>query len=340
MRLLFPAFTAHASFSTLASRYDAFILDQFGVMHNGKYSLPGAEECVKHLARERGLPLIILSNTSSPSKTTLGRLPGLGFDKSDFVGAVTSGEEAARLIEETYGGGGNPAGAAPKRFVWFTWAPGNENAPDPLRFLEKCGNVRPTLDASQADFVVAHGSGCIRGADDGEEAKPLTRSMGSFLDDADMTEVDAVLRECAARDLPLICANPDLVVMYHDGGFKHMPGKIAKRYESEDLGGKDRVTWFGKPHASHFEACLRELGIDRTRVAHVGDSLHHDVAGANAAGVDSIFVVGGIHREELRGDGAVEEDGEELALADEAALEAFFDREGCEPTHVVPMFRL
>lgn len=325
------AFTAHASFSTLASRYDAFILDQFGVMHNGQCSLPGAVECVRHLARERRLPLIILSNTSSPSAATLKRLPDLGFDAADFVGAVTSGEEAARLIKETYG-----AGAAPKSFVWFTWAPGNDGVPDPRRFLENCGNVVPTLDPSEADFVVAHGSGCIRALGVGENGKPLTRSMGSFLDDGDMTEVNAVLKECKSRDLPLICANPDLVVVSPAGGFRHMPGKIAASYEGERHGGA--VRWFGKPHAAHFEACLRELGLDRTRVAHVGDSLHHDVAGANAVGIDSIFVAGGIHGKELLGNG---EDGDaEVVLPSEAELEAFFRREGLAPTHVVPMFRL
>uniref|UniRef100_A0A7S1B597 Uncharacterized protein n=1 Tax=Corethron hystrix TaxID=216773 RepID=A0A7S1B597_9STRA len=301
-------------------------------MHNGKHSLPGAEECVRYLARDRGLPLIILSNTSSPSKTTLGRLPGLGFEAKDFVGAVTSGEEAARIIRETYG---RDMKDEKKKFVWFTWSPGNTNAPDPLRFLEKCGNVEPTLDPSEADFVVAHGSGCIRGAAAEDGGETPVKSMGSFIDDADLTEVDKILRQCARRNLPLICANPDLVVLYHEGGFKHMPGKIARRYESEEMEGNS-VKWFGKPHASHFEACLRELGLDRSQVAHVGDSLHHDIAGANAAGVDSIFIAGGIHRGELQGEG---EDSGELLL-DEERLQALFKKEGHTPTHVLPMFRL
>ena len=334
MRFLPPAFAVHTSFAALAGRYDAFILDQFGVLHNGKDALPGAVDCVRYLARERNLPLIILSNTSSPARTTLARLPGLGFDPADFVGAVTSGEEAARLVAERYGAAPGPA----KEFVWFTWPLGHTNAPDPLRFLEDCGNVRPTLDVSRASFVVAHGSGCIRGAAvDGDGAEePATRSMGSFLDDGDLTAVDAVLRACRARELPLVCANPDRVVLYHAGGFKHMPGKIAARYE--ELGGD--VTWFGKPEASHFAACLRELGLDRARVAHVGDSLRHDVAGARAAGIDSVFVVGGIHGEELLGGAPGGGEGQGKALPDEAELEAFFRREGCEPTHVVPMFRL
>ena len=321
MRLIATAFQAHATFAELAKSYDGFILDQFGVLHNGKHALPGAEELVKHLV-DSGKKLIILSNTSSPSTTTIKRLPGLGFDPNDFIGAVTSGDEASRLIKEKYG-----SGPRKKKFVWFTWKPGFGNAPPPLAFLRQCGNVEPAETVDEADFVVAHGSGVVRGP--GEDGDASIQSMGSFLDDGDLTEVDSVLQRCRERHLPMICANPDFVVMYADGGFRHMPGKIAKRYE--ELGGD--CTYFGKPHSPHFMACLRELRLDKDRVAHVGDSLHHDIAGANAAGIPSIFVTGGIHCNDLG-----KPNGE---LPDEDALEALFEKEGGHvPTHVVPMFRL
>ena len=84
-------FTTISSFAEIASRYDGFILDQYGVMHNGSHSLPGSVECVEKLA-EMGKKLIILSNTSSPSETALKKLPKLGFNPDCFVGAVTSGE--------------------------------------------------------------------------------------------------------------------------------------------------------------------------------------------------------------------------------------------------------
>jgi ribonucleotide monophosphatase NagD (HAD superfamily) len=67
-------------------------------------------------------------------------------------------------------------------------------------------------------------------------------------------------------------------------------------------------------------------------VAHVGDSLHHDVAGANATGIASVFVVGGVHREEL---------GVELGvLPSNTALEEVFHEHGQTPTHVVPLLKL
>lgn len=92
------------------------------------------------------------------------------------------------------------------------------------------------------------------------------------------------------------------------------------------------VTVFGKPHVEHFEACLRDLQLPKDRVAHVGDSLHHDVVGANGTGIASIFVAGGVHRDEL---------GSELGeLPSDEALEKLFEQHGTTPTHVVPMLKM
>jgi ribonucleotide monophosphatase NagD (HAD superfamily) len=332
MRLLATAFQAHATFSELTSRYQGFILDQFGVLHNGQEALPGAAELVEHLAKANK-KLIILSNTSSPAHTTLARLPGLGFNPDHFIGAVTSGDEASRLIRETYGGGKGSdvtgCKGEPKKFIWFTWGVGNTNAPSPLHFLRQCGNVEPTLSVEDADFVVAHGSGVIRGPGLSDADGDISfESMGSFLEDGDLAEIDKVLKRCLSRNLPMICANPDFVVQYGDGGIRHMPGNIARRYQ--EMGGV--CTTFGKPHSEHFEACIRELGLDKADVAHVGDSLHHDIAGANAAQIPSVFVASGIHNDEL---GAASG-----GMPDDNKLIDLFEKEGATPTHVVPMFRL
>jgi ribonucleotide monophosphatase NagD (HAD superfamily) len=93
----------------------------------------------------------------------------------------------------------------------------------------------------------------------------------------------------------MICANPDLVVMR--GSTLHLcAGGLAKWYE--EAGG--RVRWHGKPFCSVYDTCLGLLGIDdRSRVLAVGDSLRTDIAGAGAAGLDSILIAGGIHAREF-----------------------------------------
>ena len=114
-----PAFTVHKSFEEIAGKYDAFILDQFGVMHNGQNALEGARGCVNQL-KSSGKSLIILSNTSARSSTAISKLPKFGFDPSDFVGAVTSGEESSKYIMRQYGKVAE-ARNRPSRAVWFTW---------------------------------------------------------------------------------------------------------------------------------------------------------------------------------------------------------------------------
>ena len=153
------------------------------------------------------------------------------------------------------------------------------------------------------------------------------------------------LRTCAARGLPAVCANPDFTVALPDGSIGHMPGAVARAYEA--LGGK--VAYHGKPHAAAFAAALELLGpgVPRHRIVHVGDSLAHDVAGANAAGIHSLFVGAGIHAPELHiPDGAAgaaaareEEEGGGGAKLTVDALERLFAAHGIRPTMSVEAFR-
>jgi HAD superfamily hydrolase (TIGR01459 family) len=108
-------------------------------------------------------------------------------------------------------------------------------------------------------------------------------------------DYEPVLRAALRRALPMICANPDIVVMHGDR-LALCAGALAKWYE--ESGG--RVRWHGKPFGSVYDTCLGLLGIaDRTRVLAVGDSLRTDIAGAGGAGIDSVLIAGGIHAEEL-----------------------------------------
>lgn len=192
-------FTTISSFAEIASRYDGFILDQYGVMHNGSHSLPGSVECVEKLT-EMGKKLIILSNTSSPSETALKKLPKLGFNPDCFVGAVTSGEEAGRHIRETYGS--TKDGDAVKKCIWFTWA----DPAVPKAFISKCGNVEPTTNIDEADFVITHGCDVLRSADGNDNV-----SLGDYMKGGDFTVIDSVLEKCIKKGLPMVCANPDLI---------------------------------------------------------------------------------------------------------------------------------
>jgi ribonucleotide monophosphatase NagD (HAD superfamily) len=318
------SFTCHESFTSILPQYDAFILDQFGVLHNGTNALEGATQCVSTLYNE-GKKLIILSNTSASSAATITKLPKLGFDPNHVIGAVTSGEEAAHHIVSKYGND-DAKKQGKKKALWFTWK--YPKSPSPYKdFFALCGdNVEPAESVEDADFMITHGSDCIRGP--GEDGEAKEEMLDDFFVKGDLTYVDKVLKRALERGLEMVCANPDFVMVKPDGSKGHMPGKIAQRYE--ELGGS--CTSFGKPHVPHFEACIRDLGLAKERVCHVGDSLHHDITGANDSAIPSVFVVGGVHREELSC--------ELGSLPEKEKLEALFKKEGQTPTHVVPMFRL
>lgn len=210
------SFSLHNSISELSSRYDAFILDQFGVMHNGARALPGALDCVAEL-KNRGKKLVILSNTSASAETALSRLPKLGFDPMDFCGVVTSGEESSRYIAATYGNDPQVA----KRMLWFTWDADNNPSANPSHYLKKCGNIQLASSVDDADFVLAHGSQVWR--------RPMDQlSLGSFMSTGSFDVVEPILQQCRTRRLPMICANGDFMAKMPDGSLAHMPGALLR----------------------------------------------------------------------------------------------------------------
>ena len=360
----------------IINKYDGFILDQFGVLHNGLEQIDGAAECVNTLVDMYNKKCVILSNSSSLSNATKEKLPTMGFDKNKFVACVTSGEEASNYISNELllataktkednddGGdgdatsGNNGQGSAngtknettkkTKKALFITW----KSSKNPMIFIDKCnsgsadGNNALQLEITdkvdEADFVILHGVDVVRGPDgksgngsddDEEENDSLVineTELGNFHETEDYSIIDPILEQCSKRDLLIVCANPDYIMIKPDGTIGHMPGKILQRYETKFNG---KVISFGKPHVEHFEACLRELNLPRERVVHVGDSLHHDIQGANDTKIDSIFVVGGIHREELNVDLG--------KVPTKETLDTLFTKYQQIPTHVVPMFRL
>jgi HAD superfamily hydrolase (TIGR01459 family) len=134
----------------------------------------------------------------------------------------------------------------------------------------------------------------------------------------------SVLNGARERDLPMVCANPDLIVI-HAGKPALCAGALAEEYAR--LGG--RVRWHGKPHPSVYDSCLDLLGIaDRRRILAIGDSLRTDIAGAGNAGIDSLLIAGGVHAAEFAA-----EDG-----LDMARIEAAINQSGTHPIGVAPRF--
>jgi HAD superfamily hydrolase (TIGR01459 family) len=263
----------------LAPHYDGVILDLWGVVHDGTAPFPGVLDCMERLIAS-GKRVVLLSNAPRRSDDVVRRVAKIGVPDHLFHGVMSSGEEAwLCLFHRT-----EPFYAGLGRCCLHI---GSD------RDLEMRDGLDLTFADAPADADFILNTGPAEWEDKIEDYAP-------------------VLNVACARDLPMVCANPDLVVV-HAGKPALCAGALAEEYER--IGG--RVRWHGKPYPSVYASCLDLLGIaDKRRILAVGDSLRTDIAGAAAAGIDSLLVAGGIHAAEFGADGALDPDSIEAALAE------------------------
>jgi HAD superfamily hydrolase (TIGR01459 family) len=277
-----------AGLRELAPRYDGFILDLWGVIHDGVAPIPGAIDCLRSLI-DSGKRIALLSNAPRRADDVVRRITAVGVPSGLYHEVMSSGEEAWRCLKRR----DDPFYAALGRRCLHI---GSD------RDLE----IREGLDLEYVDAP--------------EEAQFILNTGPAGWDDR-IEDYEPLLRGAIGRGLPMVCANPDLVVMR--GRTLHLcAGALAKWYE--EAGG--RVRWHGKPFPSVYDSCLRLLDIaDRSRILAVGDSLRTDIAGAAGAGIDSLLIAGGIHAEEFGTTGELLPD---LGRVEAALLESGYNPVG------------
>lgn len=255
-----------ASLDEIADRYDAVLCDVWGVIHNGKQAYPDACAALARF-RAAGKPVILLTNIPKPRAPIPAQLDRLNVPRDAWDLIVTSGDATRAVLATRAPGPMYKIGPAGDRVLW-----------DGLGLVE-CG-------FEEARFIGI--SGLNRDDETPEDYAPL-------------------LKAARARDMELISANPDIVVRFGDKLY-WCAGAIAREYEA--LGG--RVVMAGKPHAPIYELAYRELetltgrAIGKSRILAIGDGIGTDIAGADAQGIDSLFVASGMHGEALWSDGVLD----------------------------------
>jgi len=246
----------------LVGGVEVVLSDIWGVVHNGIEAFPEACEAL-HAYRRRGGTVILITNAPRPADSVQRQLRKLGVADDAYDAIVTSGDLTRHYVADHPG----------QKVFWL----GPERTSGIYRGLD------PVLSQLQdADYIVCTG----------------------LFDDESETAEDyrAMMLEARARALPLICANPDIVVERGDR-LVYCAGAIAELYR--EVGGK--VIFYGKPHRPIYERAIalaaegggREIKLDR--VLAIGDSVRTDLAGARAFGVDCLFVTRGIHSEAFEG---------------------------------------
>lgn len=252
----------------LLSRYDVMFCDVWGVLHDGHRAFEAACDALLRF-RARGGTVILVSNAPVPGERVAVMLDSRAVPRNAYDGIVASGEIALRHIDD--------------KGYRRLYCIGPEQR-DAATFTR--------LTAERADIDTADAILCTGLNDDINETADDYRPL---------------LERARARGLPFVCANPDLVVDV--GGTQYLcAGAIADLYERMD----GEVFWAGKPHANAYDAAHaaaeahRGAKVDRSRIIAVGDSLRTDLKGAEAAGIDAIFVASGIHRDEMMGAGVLD----------------------------------
>lgn len=241
----------------IAADYDAAICDVWGVIHDGRRVHGPAVEALARFRRERG-PVVLLSNAPRLPDDVFAQFARLGVPSGAYDALVTSGGAARdELMRRTAAGGLAMLHLGPERD----------------RSVFAGLDVQPA-GPDQAEIVL-----CTGLRDDDREGPDDYRDLFARL---------------KARGLAMLCANPDIVVQRGDR-LVYCAGALARAYE--EMGG--RVLYFGKPHRPVYDAALAALrrhGAAGQPLA-IGDGLETDIRGANAAGIDALFIADGVHGE-------------------------------------------
>jgi HAD superfamily hydrolase (TIGR01459 family) len=279
--------TLISSLSEIAGQYDALFCDLWGCLHNGKTPFPEAVAALKGF-RAGGGKVALVTNAPRPRATVIAQLDRMGVPREAWDVVVSSGDAAqAAMLQGAVGQKVFHIGAA-KDEDFFTILPPGAVAPERVGMLDAEGIV------------------CTGLVDD------LTETPDDYR---------AQLLLGKTRGLPMLCANPDIIV---DMGDKRLycAGALAEDYAN--MGGT--VYYYGKPHPPIYDLARRELGLEDPRILCVGDGISTDIQGGMAEGMDTLFITGGI---------AAERFGPDSARPDPKLLEAWIETQRIYPTYAM-----
>ncbi|MFK7943282.1 MAG: TIGR01459 family HAD-type hydrolase [Paracoccaceae bacterium] len=276
----------------ISAEYDAVFCDIWGCFHDGITPFPAAVAACQGF-RARGGHVILLTNAPRPGASVKQMLDKMGAPEESYDAIVSSGGACQAAM--TSG-----------------------------RFGSRFHHVGPSRDNGMLSDV-------------GLQPATLTDASAILLTGLrdDMTETpedyrDEIANWCASG-LPVLCANPDIIV---DRGEMRLwcAGSLAQIHE--EMGGE--VVWFGKPHTPVYDRChevLAELtGMEtpHNRILAIGDGILTDVPGGINAGLDTIFVTGGLSASDF---------GSDVENPEQAPLDAFLVEKDLKPRYAIGRLR-
>jgi len=237
-------------------------------------------------AREAGKIVILLTNSPRTSQDVIAQLNALGAKEECYDGVVTSGDATRTLLAQ-----------APRRLLLI--GPNYDEA-----LFD--GLDKELVEEFEADGVIVTGL-----ENDSHETPENYREL---------------LERLRGRDLPLICANPDIEVE-HGSLRRWCAGALARDYAL--LGG--RVFVAGKPHDPIYALARKKIAeivghiSEERRILAIGDGILTDVKGAHLNKLDVLYIAGGIHATHYQAAGEV----------DFSQIGNFFNEHNLTPTYMM-----
>jgi HAD superfamily hydrolase (TIGR01459 family) len=244
----------------IVDKYDSFIIDLWGVIHDGFKTYPYVKDSLLFL-RDKGKKVYFLSNSPRRCESVANQLERLGITLLYYDGLYTSGEDAYETFSQ--------------KEEKFYVSLGTKVYPLSLHIhsqLFEDLNLIIVDQLKEASFILNTGPNMAHAED-----------------------FDEILQEAQKLSLPMICVNPDISVI-SSGKVTLCAGSIAARYEAQ--GGI--VKYHGKPYPEIYRNLFKRMGnITPHKVLAIGDSLTTDIKGANTIGIDSALVLTGLSAQEF-----------------------------------------
>ena len=247
------------SIHDVIEKYDNFIVDVWGVVHNGHELFPHVLDTLREI-KDLNKQVIFLSNAPRRAPDLAKDLERFGVTRDLYHNIHTSGEDAYEHL--SLRGSHHYKDLTEKCFAFLT-------SPGHAEMLQDCQLTR-VGDLSEASFLL-------------NLQPPRDGSITS-------EDYENILKEALSNNLPMVCVNPDFGVVLGDK-VHQCAGTLAQYYEN--LGGV--VHYHGKPFESVYTSTLEKFSkADKSRTLAIGDSLRTDIKGASDFGIDSILVLSGL----------------------------------------------
>ncbi|WP_298568018.1 TIGR01459 family HAD-type hydrolase [uncultured Aliiroseovarius sp.] len=253
--------------SEVSTNYDAYFVDLWGCVHDGVHPYTDAVDALRQVRANGGF-VVLVTNAPRHRTSVEGQLDQIGVPRDCWDTIATSGDSARAAMFT--GAVGNK--------VWFMGEDHDRSFFDPLALIDN------PVDIEEVALDKADGIVCC----------------GPFDPHTHPDTLRPQLLLAKQKGLKLLCANPDIVV---DRGETRewCAGAIAQLYT--EMGGES--LYFGKPHPPIYDLARRRMtaegrAVDDSRILAIGDGILTDIKGAQGEDIDSLFITGGLARDETQ----------------------------------------